>query len=81
MIWQDIVLAGGSLLFTVALIPSIRSKHKPALTTSVLTGSVLLLFTFTYATLELWFSAVSVCVNGLMWLTLALQKYRQVDKI
>lgn len=77
MQWQDIVLACGSLIFTIALIPSVRSKHKPALATSTITFCVLVTFTVTYATLSLWFSAASTFINSIAWLVLAIQKYRQ----
>jgi hypothetical protein len=75
MAWQDIVLTIGSLIFAVALIPSLLSKDKPALTTSITTGCVLLVFAFVYTTLSLWFSAISTTITGLMWLTLAVQKH------
>jgi hypothetical protein len=80
MQWQDIVLACGSVTFTLALIPSIRSKHKPALATSILTFLVLVVVTCTYASLSLWFAAVSAFINGAAWLTLVIQKYQQLQK-
>jgi hypothetical protein len=75
--WQDYVLATGSLLFTLALIPSLRAKNKPALSTSLITVVVLVIFALTYITLSLWFSAAAAGLNGLAWLALALQKHRQ----
>ena len=75
--WQDFVLAAGSLIFSLALIPSLRSSHKPAASTSLITAAVLLIFAVTYMTLSLWFSAVAITINGLCWLTLAVQKSSQ----
>lgn len=75
--WQDYVLASGSLIFSLALIPSLRSKNKPAISTSLVTFGVLVVFGITYITLSLWFSAVSVTINALAWLTLAIQKKSQ----
>ncbi len=77
MYWQDIVLAIGSLMFTVALIPSIKGENKPAVATSILTSCVLITVVVTYATLSLWFSAISALLNCLAWLILGVQKYKQ----
>ncbi|MEO8785019.1 MAG: hypothetical protein ABI221_01715 [Candidatus Saccharimonadales bacterium] len=75
--WQDIVFTIGSLVFTVALWPSIRSKHKPALHTSVITASVLFVFAITYLSLSLYFSAFATLLTTIAWTVLAVQKYRQ----
>lgn len=75
--WQDLVFTIGSLIFTAALWPSIISKHKPALSTSLLTGVVLVIFAFTYASLSLWFSVFATLINAGCWLTLAIQKFGQ----
>ena len=40
------VLSVGSWIFIVALIPSLFGKDKPPITTSMLTGGVLLIYTF-----------------------------------
>jgi hypothetical protein len=76
MLWQDLVLTIGSLIFAFALIPSVLSKDKPALTTSVTTGVVLFIFAFVYVTLSLWFSAVTTAFTGIVWSILAIQKIR-----
>lgn len=81
MPWQDWVLSAGLFIFSIALVPTILGKEKPALSTSFITGSVLLIFAFVYATLSLWFSAVSVIINGLLWLTLFVQKYLQIKQL
>ena len=77
MVWQDIILSIGSWLFIIALIPSILGKNKPPISTSVLTGSVLAVFSLTYATLELWLSVASTALLSLAWFLLAVQKYRK----
>ena len=56
MVWQDIVLSVGAWIFFIALIPSIKSRDKPAIMTSLPTGIVLVIFALTYATLGLWLS-------------------------
>lgn len=74
MLWQDGVLTGGSAIFVIALVPSVISKDKPALSTSLMTGSVLIVFAFVYVTLSLWFSAVTTAIIGILWFILATQK-------
>lgn len=74
--WQDYVFALGSLVFVVALIPSIRSVDKPALTSSLLTGSILLVFALTYVTMDLWYACATTLATSACWFTLAWQKAR-----
>ena len=75
MVWQDWVLTIGQFLFTFALVPSVFSQDKPALTTSLLTGGVLAVFAIVFATLYLWLAAISTLVASLTWFLLAYQKY------
>lgn len=75
MVWQDVVLTAGSIIFIIALVPSVLSKDKPALTTSLMTGSVLAVFAIVYATLSLWLATVTVASTSLTWFILAYQKY------
>lgn len=75
--WQDTILAIGSLIFSIALIPSLISRHKPALITSLSTGLVLLVFSATYVSLSLWYAAGSSGLNAMLWLALAAQKAHQ----
>lgn len=76
MIWQDVVFAVGSIIFSLALIPSIKSRDKPALKTSVTTGVVLTIFGVTYITLGLAFAAATTFVSSGLWLTLAVQRWQ-----
>ncbi len=78
MHWQDIVLAAGSFVFAVALIPTVLSKEKPPLSTSLLTGITLLVFAVVYATLSLWLSFFSTCITAALWLTIAAQRLIKV---
>ncbi|MDP2734609.1 MAG: hypothetical protein Q8P12_00185 [bacterium] len=77
MAWQDIVISIGQWVLLIALIPSVTSKDKPALATSVLTGLVLTLFAFTFFTLSLLLSGASAALVAATWFLLAGQKYRQ----
>lgn len=75
--WQDVVLGVGQALFVVALIPTILGKEKPALLTSLMTGSVLAVFTFVFFTLGLWLGMVSSFLTSLSWFILAVQKLKK----
>lgn len=77
MPWQDIVLTAGSWIFIIALIPTLRGREKPQISTSVVTGCILVVYAFVYATLELWISVVSTSALALSWFVLAAQKMRQ----
>lgn len=75
MDWQDIVISVGQLIFVLALIPSIVGKDKPAVSTSLINGLILTVFTFTFASLELWFSTISSAMISMAWFFLAIQKH------
>jgi uncharacterized membrane protein len=75
MLWQDIILTGGSIVFIFALLPSVLSKDKPALATSLATGIVLIVFALVYFSLHLWMAGVTNSITSLLWFILALQKF------
>ena len=75
--WQDIVLSVSNLVFGIALIPSIRGKNKPALSTSLITTIFLSSSLVAYISLALWYTAFTTSINALCWGTLAVQKARQ----
>ena len=75
-LWQDLVLTTGSLVFLVALLPTVLGPSKPAPLTSLLTGGVLLIFAFTYATLDLSFATITTTATGLIWLFIFWQSLR-----
>jgi hypothetical protein len=74
MRWQDIVLAIGSLLLAVALVPTLRSAHKPALWTCLITATCLGLFAVVYGSLALWYSTGTTALTSGLWWTLAYQR-------
>lgn len=78
--WQDFVFTVGSFLFIIGLIPTVRGSQKPPLSTSFVTGLVLLVFAVMYLTLELYLSAVVTTITSMMWATLFLQRHRQITK-
>jgi hypothetical protein len=76
MRWQDLVLAGGSLLLAAALVPTLRSSHKPALWTCLITAACLSMFTVVYGSLSLWYSTGTTALTSLCWWILAYQRRR-----
>ncbi len=77
MHWQETVLAVGQIVFIIALLPSLFSRDKPEIWTSIITGTVALSIALTYATMSLPVAAISAFLNFIFWSILALQKYRQ----
>lgn len=77
MKWQDYVVSTGLVAFTIALIPSIKSKDKPALFTSLMTSGFMYIFSATFITLGLWATAAGQFLGASAWAVLAVQKYRQ----
>lgn len=73
MIWQDVALTVANLSFSIALLPSVFSEHKPALATSLMTTAGLIVIAVSFVTLSLWLSTAIVILNALIWLTLAFQ--------
>lgn len=80
MIWQDLVVTIGTIIFIFALIPSIISKDKPAMLTSFLTAAVLSGFVVVYISFSMTFAAVANVITTLMWFTLGFQKLLQPYK-
>lgn len=80
MQWQETVLAVGQIVFIIALLPSVFTKDKPEIWTSIITGSVALSIAVTYFTMRIPFAAVCAFLNFVFWSVLALQKSRQPRK-
>jgi hypothetical protein len=77
MQWQDMVFTVGSLVFIIALLPSVFSKNKPDIRTSTGTAVILTVFAATYYSLGLYFSAVVTALTAIVWAFLAWQKYSE----
>lgn len=76
MHWQDLALTAASLVFIIALIPTVLSDtQKPALSTSILNAAVSTGIAIVYVTLHLWFAATTTGVNGVLWLAIGLQTF------
>jgi hypothetical protein len=76
MLINDLVFTIGSIVFLIALIPSLTSENKPDKTTSAITSSVLFLFTLNYLSIGLYISAFVGFITAFAWLIL----YRQANK-
>lgn len=72
---QDVVLSVGVWVLIFSLLPTLFAKEKPALVTSLVTGTTLLVFAVVYLSLMLWGSAFSSAVLAILWWILAFQKY------
>lgn len=75
--WQDFVILIGSLVFLIALLPSIFSKNKPDKLTSISTAIVLYVYFGTYITLDLYFSSTVVLATATAWLVLFFQAIKK----
>ncbi|OGL31134.1 hypothetical protein A3F37_02015 [Candidatus Saccharibacteria bacterium RIFCSPHIGHO2_12_FULL_41_12] len=80
MSWQDYVFSLGSLVFTIALLPSVRSSDKPHIKTSIITAVVLTIFAGAYFSMHFYWSATVTFANAIIWYILFLQKYVQHTK-
>ena len=78
--WQDWVIMTGQWIMGVALIPAVFAKEKPPLKTSIPTAIFMMVFSFTFSTLGFWGSTASSFFGGVLWVILAVQKYRITRK-
>ncbi len=75
MLWQDIILTGGSIVFIFALLPTIFSDDKPPLASSIPTGAVLFVFAVVYFSLHLWTTGITNLIISSLWFIIAFQKF------
>ena len=78
MHWQDPVQMICGFMFAIVLIPSIRSKLKPAKSSCLMTAILLTVLVFTFSTLGLWLTALSEVVSASVWWMLYFQQIRKV---
>jgi len=74
MSWQDIIICVGCFGFALALIPSIRSKHKPVRSSCLLTMVLLAMIAVCFATLHLWLSFSAEITSFIAWGVLLFQR-------
>lgn len=76
MSWQDIVIAVCQLAFLPSMLPTLLGKDKPALLTSIFNALIVSVITITMSTLHLWFSVATGTITAIIWLILAIQKWK-----
>jgi hypothetical protein len=69
----DVIFGIGSVLFAVALLPSVLRWRTPAISTSLLTAAVLSVFILAYANLHFWFALTTDAITALLWWVLFVQ--------
>jgi hypothetical protein len=74
MVWQDILIAVGGFGFSIALLPSVLGKAKPAKPTCLVTGAILASYVPALVTLGLWLSAGATLISTTMWFILFFQR-------
>jgi len=74
MLANDLIFTFGSIVFLVALIPSLVSENKPDKKTSFITSFVLCVFSLNYISIGLYFSSVVSFIGAIAWLVLYIQK-------
>lgn len=77
MIWQDIVITAGTLILSVALIPTVLGKQKPPLLSSLPIAIVLATFAVSFTTLGMVASGAGAALQSLTWVILVVQRLRQ----
>ena len=78
--WQDYIFTVGSWCFSIALIPTIIGKTKPAISSIFITAFILSLYAVTFWTMGLWKSAVSTVMVAMCWWILMIQEIRRIKK-
>lgn len=72
----DLIFAVGGLILAAGLLPSVFGPEKPALATSLVTGSIILIYSVTFMAMGLWISGSINLVQSILWVTLAVQESR-----
>lgn len=80
MIIQDIIFTCCSVMLNLALIPSLRNRHKPDWKTSLMTAIVLLIMALTYFSLNLYGAGALGLLTSLLWTILLIQWIRLYRK-
>src|SRR5689334_10454785 len=71
--WQDTAMTVGSIIFIVALLPTVFSQNKPPISTSLITGFTLGIFAVSFGSLDLWYSCITESIVAILWLVIAAQ--------
>lgn len=78
MSWQDAIFAGGSVVMSLSLLPTVRSPRKPAPATGIGYLVILLAFAIAYASLGLWLAATTTAGNDIVWAVIVAQTFNRI---
>lgn len=78
--WQDTAIMIGGFVLAISLIPSVKSKHKPHIKTSLITGGILTLFTVAYYTMGYFRAVAGTAASTALWYILAYQAYLAIRR-
>jgi hypothetical protein len=67
MIWQDVVILVGQAILGLSLIPTIWSRVRVPLTTSLPATITLAMFAGTFLSLDLYGAAITSALNAATW--------------
>ena len=78
MVWQDYVMSAVMILLSYAIVPQIirgfkKKKCDVSSSTSLMSFSGLYILSFTYITLDLYFSSTVTFITATFWLILFIQ--------
>lgn len=76
MSWQDLTLGAVSIIFVIALVPTLRSRDLPPVSTSAITATGLYANAIVFITLGLWFATLTCFAGAVAWSILARRKRR-----
>jgi hypothetical protein len=76
MSWQDLVMSFGGFFVAASLLPMLRAREKPPLTTSGPLVVILAAIGVALYTLDLRLAALSTVVQGALWAMIALARLR-----
>jgi hypothetical protein len=77
MAWQDMVFSAGYVMFTSTVIPYLFDEDKPPLLISMVIAIILLMFAYSYATINFHSSAMGAFVNAVCWTVVSFQTVRK----
>ena len=73
--WQDTLFGLGSLVFALSLLPSITSRHKPSMWTSLPTAVILTAYVPTFLSVGLPVAALMGALSAFLWWGLFVQRW------
>lgn len=78
MAWQDLLIAVGSVCFSIALLPMLqKGASRPPVFSAAFTSFWLYTYVAAFGSLGLWYSAITGGVNATLWGTIGLLKWRR----